>query len=193
VFMGMGEPLMNYEATWRTIRLLTDPLGQGLSARRITISTAGWVPGIRRSAREGLPVKLALSLHAPVDALRDRLVPLNRRYPLAQVGDACREYVRATGRRLSLEYALMDGLNDDPALAEPLARLFHGMPIHVNLIPLSPASQMRPSPPRRALAFTRALERLGISHTFRSSRGADIEAACGQLRRRTRPRGRPRP
>ncbi len=189
VLMGMGEPLMNYDATWQAIRILTEPTGQALGARRLTISTAGWVPGIRHAAEEGKPVKLALSLHASSDALRDRLVPLNRRYPLAQVLDACREYSQATKRRLTLEYALLNEVNDSPSQAEELAGLLRDIPIHVNLIPLSPtaSSEYQPSSPARTEAFLSSLRRLKVSHTLRSSHGMDIEAGCGQLRRRALP------
>jgi len=190
VLMGMGEPLMNYDATWQAIRILTEPIGQALGARRLTISTAGWVPGIRRAAKEGKPVKLALSLHASSDALRDRLVPLNRRYPLAQVLDACRKYVQATRRRLTLEYALIHTVNDSPNHAEELAGLLPDIPIHVNLIPLSPtaASEYQPSSSARTGAFLSSLRRLKVPHTLRSSHGVDIDAGCGQLRRRILPK-----
>lgn len=188
VFMGMGEPLMNYDATWQAIGILMDPLGQGLGARRLTISTAGWVPGIRLAAEECKSVKLALSLHAPNDPLRDQLIPLNRRYPLSQVISACREYTQATGRRLTLEYALIDGVNDSPNHAEELAGLLRDIPFHVNLIPLSPvgSSQYRPSSQARSEVFLDSLKRHKVPHTLRSSRGVDIAAGCGQLRRRSR-------
>jgi 23S rRNA (adenine2503-C2)-methyltransferase len=187
VLMGMGEPLMNYDSTWRAIRILMEPLGQALGSRRFTISTAGWVPGVRLAAREGQSVKLALSLHAPNDKLRDQLVPLNRRYPLAQILSACREYTHATGRRLTLEYAMIDKVNDGPSHAEELASLLRGIPIHVNLIPLSPVASFRyqPSSHARTEAFLNRLKRLKVPHTLRLSRGVDIEAGCGQLRRRS--------
>ena len=189
VLMGMGEPLMNYDATWQAIQILTEPIGQALGARRLTISTAGWVPGIRRATKEGKPVKLALSLHASSDDLRDQLVPLNRRYPLAQVLNACREYIQATRRRLTLEYALIDEVNDSPSQAEGLAGLLRDIPTHVNLIPLSPtSSEYRPSSPARTEAFLSSLRCLKVPHTLRSSRGVDIEAGCGQLRRRDLPK-----
>jgi len=184
VFMGMGEPLANYEATWQAIETLTHDEGFNLGARRITISTVGLVPGIRRLAEEGKQIGLAVSLHAPSDELRDELVPLNRRYPLAQVMAACRHYVERTGRRVSFEYALINGINDSPEQARRLARLVDGLLCHVNLIPLNPVpeSPYRPSSQDRILSFQAELNRSKVSNTLRVERGADIRAGCGQLR-----------
>ena len=186
VLMGMGEPLANYEATWRAIRVLNDPRGFGLGVRRFTISTAGLVPGIERMAGEGLAVGLAVSLHAADDALRDRLVPVNRRFPLAVLIHVCRAYAKRTGRRVSFEYALVDGVNDDPSQARELGRLLHGLLCHVNLIPVNPVAgcDYRPSNRAKIMAFRRQLTSIGIANTVRLPRGTDIQAGCGQLRSR---------
>ena len=184
VFMGMGEPLANYEATWQAIEALNAPDGFGLGARRITISTVGLVPGIERLSRERLQVGLAVSLHAAEDALRDELVPINKRYPLDELMRACRDYVERTRRRISFEYALVDGINDSLGQARRLARLLRGLLCHVNLIPLNPTAECpyRPSPRKRVLGFQAELDRLGIANTLRVARGLDIQAGCGQLR-----------
>jgi len=186
VVMGMGEPLANYDHTWQALAALTAPAGFNLGARHITLSTVGLVPGIRRMAGEPLQVNLAVSLHAPNDALREQLVPINRRYPLSELMAAVRDYIGRTNRRVTFEYALMDGVNDTPALARELARLLRGLLCHVNLIPLNPVpeSPYRPSPPERAAAFLAVLEKAGIPATMRLRRGLDIDAGCGQLRRR---------
>jgi 23S rRNA (adenine2503-C2)-methyltransferase len=184
VFMGMGEPLANYDATVRACRLLTHPAGLNLGARRITLSTAGLAPQIRRLADERLQVGLAVSLHAPNDELRSRLMPVNRRWPIAEVLDAADHYAGATGRRPSYEYTLMAGVNDSDALADELARLLRGRLCHVNLIPLNPTTDAALHAPsaQRALAFERRLRAAGIAATIRVNRGRDIRAACGQLR-----------
>ena len=184
VLMGMGEPFLNYEATWLAIGRLNDHRGFNLGARHFTISTAGHVPGIRRMAQEELPVGLAVSLHAANDELRDRLVPLNRRFPLGALMEACREYARKTRRRVTFEYALIELINDRAADARELARLTRGMPRHVNLIPLNPtvACDYHPSSRQRVRAFQAALDAEGVSNTVRISRGIDIQAGCGQLR-----------
>jgi 23S rRNA (adenine2503-C2)-methyltransferase len=186
VFMGMGEPLANYDATWAAVQRLHDDFG--ISARHITVSTVGVVPGMRRLARERLPVTLAVSLHAPDDELRDQLVPLNRRYPLVEVLGAAREYLAASGRRLSFEYAMIGGVNDAPAQADALARRLRGFSpaAHVNLIPLNPTPGFGApaSPPRRVAAFAERLRQGGVGATVRRNRGTDIDAACGQLRTR---------
>jgi 23S rRNA (adenine2503-C2)-methyltransferase len=189
VYMGMGEPLANYDEVWASVMMLRDALG--ISARRLTISTVGVVPGMRRLATEGLPVTLAVSLHAPDDALRATLVPLNHRYPIAEVLDAAADVAGASGRRVTFEYAGIAGVNDQPAHAEALARLLGSWPgvggAHVNLIPLNATGGF----PGRASAlpalhdFARRLRARGVTATVRRTRGADIDAACGQLRRRT--------
>ena len=187
VLMGMGEPLANYEATWKAIRILNDPRGFKLGARRFTLSTAGMAPGIQRMAQEKMEVGLAVSLHAANDALRNRLVPLNKRYPLAEVIAACREYVEQTGRRVSFEYALIQGVNDEPQQARELAQLVRGLLCHVNLIPLNATAECdyRPASRERIMAFRRELNEAGIPNTVRLGRGMDIQAGCGQLRSRS--------
>ena len=181
VFMGMGEPLANYERTWAAVERIHGDVG--ISARHLTVSTVGLVPGIRRLATEPLPVNLAVSLHAANDALRDRLVPINHRYPLGELAEACAAYVGATGRRLSIEWAMIDGTNDRPSDMAELARFARPLGAHVNLIPLNatPGYPVRGSPPLRVAGAREELERLGVKTTIRSTRGAEIDAACGQL------------
>ena len=182
VFMGMGEPLANYDRVVAAVRRLTGDLG--LSARGITVSTVGVVPGIRRLAGEGLPVTLAVSLHAANDRLRDELVPLNRRYPLDVLMAACADHHAATGRRLSFEWALMDGTNDRPSDAVELADRARPLGAHVNLIPLNPTPGWPTpgTPPAGVRAFRARLRALGVNVTVRRTRGTEIDAACGQLR-----------
>jgi 23S rRNA (adenine2503-C2)-methyltransferase len=186
VVMGMGEPLANYNHLWSALRTLTDPEGFGLGARKITVSTVGLVPGIDRFAEEQLQINLAVSLHAANDALRATLVPVNQRYPIAEVIAACRRYVARTHRRISFEYAMMAGINDSPALAEELATLLQGLLCHVNLIPLNPVvgSPFQPSRREDVDAFVAILQQRGIPTTLRVRRGIDIDAGCGQLRAR---------
>src|SRR5215831_1499856 len=184
VFMGMGEPLANYDETLRAIRLLIHPEGLRLGARRITLSTSGLVPQIHRLAAEGLQVGLAISLHAANDELRSRLMPVNRRWPIAELLDAAEAYFKQTGRRVSYEYTLMADMNDSDADADALARLLAGRLCHVNLIPLNPTEDPSLHAPSmsRALAFEARLRRAGVAATIRINRGRDILAACGQLR-----------
>ncbi len=183
VFMGMGEPLLNREAVWGAIGNLNDPDGLALGARRFTVSTAGIVPGILAMVEEMPSVGLAVSLHAPEDALRDELVPVNRRYPLETLLDACGRYISATGRRVTMEYALIDGVNDSERHARRTAALLAGLLCHVNLIPLNPTEgcPLRPSPPERVATFRDVLRRSGIPATVRLRRGVDVQAGCGQL------------
>jgi 23S rRNA (adenine2503-C2)-methyltransferase len=184
VFMGMGEPLANYPDVVLAVERINASWGFGLGARDITISTAGWVPGIEKLSNYGLQVGLAVSLHASNDLLRSRLVPLNRKYPLLKLIPACREYVRLTGRRVSFEYCLFAGVNDSPAQARELAHLLHGINCHVNLIAANDTGDLRyKAPPLRViLAFENELKTLGINATLRKSYGSDINAACGQLK-----------
>ncbi len=186
VLMGEGEPLANFRNVWRAIEILNAPDGVGLGARRVTISTSGLAPRIRELAAKPLQVGLAVSLHAPTDDLRNRLVPVNRRYSIAEVIDACRAYVSATRRRVSFEYAMMRDVNDSLEQARQVAALLDGLLAHVNLIPLNhvDGSPFEPSPWSRILAFQRVIQERGISCTVRSERGNDIEGACGQLRAR---------
>lgn len=185
VFMGMGEPLANYRAVVDAIRTLIAPVpdGLGMSARGITVSTVGLVPRIRELAAEGLPVRLAVSLHAPDDELRDSLVPINNRYPVREVLDAAWEFERVTGRRISIEYAMIRDINDQRWRAELLARKLRGHRVHVNLIPLNPTpgSQWTASRDEDERAFVDALEAGGIPVTVRDTRGREIDGACGQL------------
>jgi 23S rRNA (adenine2503-C2)-methyltransferase len=186
VVMGMGEPLANYERVWQALRTITDAEGFNLGARHITLSTVGLVPGIRRMAEEPLQINLAVSLHAPNDELRSQLVPIDRRYPLAELMAAVRDYVARTHRRVTFEYALMNGINDTAALAREMAGLLRGLLCHVNLIPLNPVagSPYQPSTPEQAATFQAILEQSGIPTTMRLRRGIDIDAGCGQLRQR---------
>ena len=187
VYMGMGEPLANYEPVWESVTRLHDALA--LSARRLTISTVGVVPGMRRLAREVLPVTLAVSLHAPDDELRSRLVPLNHRYPIAEILDAAADVAGAHGRRVTFEYAGIAGVNDGAEQAEALAELLSRWPgvggAHVNLIPLNPTAAYagRAASPARLHDFARRLQARGVTATVRRTQGRDIDAACGQLRR----------
>ncbi len=185
VFMGMGEPLANYTRVLAAVRRITDPVpdGLGISRRAVTISTVGLVPAIGRLAGEGLPVRLAVSLHAPDDALRDQLVPVNRRWPVAEVLDAAWGYAAAAGRRVSIEYALIRDVNDQAWRAEALAGLLEGHLAHVNLIPLNPTpgSRWTASEPGVMREFEERLARRGIPVTIRDTRGRQIDGACGQL------------
>lgn len=188
VYMGMGEPLLNLDHVLQSVRILNDGDGFGLGARAFTISTAGVVPGIDRLSTERIQLNLAVSLHAGENALRDRLVPLNRQYPVDALLDACWRYVERTNRRVTFEVALMAGVNDRRRDAEALARLLAGHLCHVNLIPCnpSPASSLAASPPSTLSAFADHLSRRAIPVTVRTSKGGDIEAGCGQLRARVR-------
>jgi 23S rRNA (adenine2503-C2)-methyltransferase len=183
VFMGMGEPLANLDATIGAVRWLHDRDGFGLSARAITVSTVGLVPGIRRLAKLDLPITLAVSLHAPDDALRDDLVPVNRQHPLAQLLAACGDWLTATGRRLTFEYILIDGINAALEQAYRLAALVSSFRAHINLIPMNPTPAVPwCAPPVAAQrAFAAVLKSAGVPATIRHNRGTEIDAACGQL------------
>ena len=184
VMMGMGEPLQNYAATMKMVSIVHDPLGMNFGARRITISTSGVVPKIDALADEPFQVNLAVSLHAPNDELRSRLVPLNQRYPIATLIDSCRRYIARTGRRVSFEYALMRGINDGDDIARELANLLRGILCHVNVIPLNPVDVLPYERPDAAgiERFAEIVRQAGIPTTVRYSRGVEIAAACGQLR-----------
>ncbi len=182
VYMGMGEPLANLDAVLTSLEVLHG--GFGLGARRLTVSTVGLVPGILELGGRPEQFGLAVSLHAPEHQLRARLMPIERRYPIPELFAAIREYARVRGRRITFEYTLMDGINDDPQLARQLAGLLKGLTAFVNLIPLNPIPfvDWRPSPPQKVAAFAGALRELGVQTAVRTPRGRDIAAACGQLR-----------
>lgn len=184
VFMGMGEPLDNYDAVLAAIRIINDPEGLSLGARRITISTCGIIPGIQRLAQEGLQVELSISLHAPEDALRSRLMPINRKYPLGELLEACRTYAEQTGRLITFEYTLIEGVNDAPEQARELVRILRPIHARVNLIPLSTVAEFEGRAPAAPVvrAFLNILEQARINATLRMSKGGGVEAACGQLR-----------
>ncbi len=185
VFMGMGEPLANYAAVSRALRRLTEPAsaGLGIGQRRVTVSTVGLVPAIDRLSEEGLQVTLAISLHAPDDELRDTLVPVNTRWKVAQVLDAAWRYAAVTGRRISIEYALIRDINDQPERAHLLGNLLRGKLVHVNLIPLNPTpgSVWTASAPEAETDFVMILRSYGVATTVRDTRGREIDGACGQL------------
>jgi 23S rRNA (adenine2503-C2)-methyltransferase len=185
VFMGMGEPLANYNRVVAAVRRLVDPSphGLGMSQRNIVVSTVGLVPAIKRLSTEGLQVTLALSLHAPDDELRNTLVPVNTRWPVKEVLEAAFGFVRTTGRRLSIEYAMIRDVNDQPWRADLLAKRLKGKLVHVNLIPLNPTpgSEWDASPKPVEQEFVRRLRDAGVNCTVRDTRGREIAGACGQL------------
>jgi 23S rRNA (adenine2503-C2)-methyltransferase len=183
VLMGMGEPFHNYEAVMSAIRVLNDPHGFDMGTRRFTISTVGIVPGIKRFTEENTQINLALSLHAADDQLRSKLVPINNRYPLAELLAACDDYLKQTNRRLTVEWALISGINDGLDQAEKLAQLLTGKLYHVNLIQLNPVKHYpgSPSGDEKAARFQKILRQAGIPCSIRLRRGIDIQAGCGQL------------
>ena len=186
VLMGIGEPLDNFDNVRRFLTLVNDPEGMNIGMRHISLSTCGLVEGIDRLAEENLQLTLSVSLHAPDDALRSRLMPVNRRYDVETLLSACRRYFETTGRRISFEYAMIDGQNDTPEMAALLIRRLRGLPAHVNLIPLNriEESPLQPSTRQAVLAFQQALEAAGITATVRRTLGSDIDASCGQLRKK---------
>lgn len=188
VFMGMGEPLLNYDHTLAAIRRLMHPDGLQMGQRRLTLSTSGIVPGIRRFAAEDLQVNLAVSLHAATDEVRSALMPINKRYGLEGLFKAIQEYINKTNRQVTFEWVLIDGVNDTPEQAAALSARVAGMLAHVNLIALNPTEGYpgQPSAPERIAAFTATLEQKHIPHTLRLRRGTDISAGCGQLRSQVR-------
>ena len=191
VVMGMGEPFHNYDAMVGALDSMTEPDGFNLGARRITVSTVGLVPMILRFANEKRREKLAISLHAATDDLRSEILPINRRYPLSDLIAACREYLALARRRITFEWVLIQGINDTPEQAQALIDLVKGMLCHVNIIPLNQTRdyQRVSATPEAATAFAGVLGKAGISCTIRMPRGADIKAACGQLRSRSAPHG----
>jgi 23S rRNA (adenine2503-C2)-methyltransferase len=183
VFMGMGEPLDNFENLVRAIRILNDPKGLGIAARRMTVSTSGIVPGIERFKDIGLQVNLSISIHAADETLRERLMPVSRKYPLEKLLAACEDYLREGGRKLTFEYVLIDGVNDRLADADGLVRIARRLRAKVNLIPYSPVEGLDFRTPQkdRIRNFIRRLELKGVGVTLRQSKGREIRAACGQL------------
>jgi 23S rRNA (adenine2503-C2)-methyltransferase len=183
VLMGMGEPFHNYENTMSAIDRLNDADGFNFGARRFTISTVGLVPAIRRFADEQRQVNLAVSLHAVDDATRSKMMPVNKRYKIAEVIEACKYYVEKTGRRLTFEWALINEVNDSPETARQLGVLLNGLLCHVNAIPLNPTTGYtgKPTDRLRAETFKETLEQAGVACTIRLRRGIDIAAGCGQL------------
>ena len=186
VVMGTGEPLQNYDNLLRFIRLITNPDGYNLSIRNITVSSCGIVPNIKRLADEGLGITFALSLHAPSDELRKTIMPIANKYTIAETLEATDYYFKKTGRRITIEYSLMDGVNDGDAQAEALGRLLKDRGYHVNLIPVNPVEErdFERSRDARVAGFKKILEKYRINVTIRRGMGRDIDAACGQLRRK---------
>ncbi|MEM8861330.1 MAG: 23S rRNA (adenine(2503)-C(2))-methyltransferase RlmN [Chloroflexota bacterium] len=186
VMMGMGEPLHNYSKTLTAVDRMTDPTGIDLGSRKITISTVGLVPAMKRYADEQRQTPLAVSLHAATDEERDKLIPINKTWGIEDLMEACRYTIEKTGRRLTFEWALINGENDTVEQAHKLGKLLKGMLCHVNLIPLNPTKGFngRPSDPERVEAFINTLDSYGVSATVRVRRGIDIQAGCGQLRDR---------
>ena len=187
VLMGSGEPLDNYEQVVRFLRLLHEGEGLRLSLRNVSLSTCGLVPQMLKFAEEGLPVTLCVSLHAPNDAIRQKLMPIAYTWPMEKVLDACRVYLKKTGRRIIFEYALSDGVNAEETHARELAQVLRGMQCHVNLIPLNPVAErdLAGVSEEKVSRFLKTLREMGISATRRREMGDDIEGACGQLRRKT--------
>jgi 23S rRNA (adenine2503-C2)-methyltransferase len=185
VVMGTGEPLDNYDNLIRFIKLLSDPKGLNISTRNITVSTCGLPEGIRKLAKEGLPITLALSLHAPNNEIRKQLMPIANQYDLQEVLDAFKDYYDLTGRRLTFEYSLVEGVNDEEEHAKELANLIKGLNCHVNLIPVNPIKErnFKKSENKKIQNFKNILEKYRINVTIRREMGADINAACGQLRK----------
>ena len=188
VLMGIGEPLDNYENVCRFLELVNSPEGANIGMRHISLSTCGVVPKIRALAESELQLTLSVSLHAPDDETRNRIMPVNRTWNVEALLSACRDYFKATGRRISFEYAMIDGVNDSPEAAGLLIRRLHGMAAHVNLIPLNHVdeSPFEPSERQTVLRFQKQLEDSGIACTVRRTLGSDIDASCGQLRRKYR-------
>lgn len=186
VLMGIGEPLDNFESVTRFLELVNSPEGMNISMRHISLSTCGLVPMIDKLAEKKLQISLAVSLHGPTNEIRSHIMPVNRAYPLEELIPACRRYYEATSRRMHFEYAMIDGVNDTPECARALLKLLKGLPAHVNMIPLNHVeeSPLKPSSRRAVTAFQKILEDGGITATVRRTLGGDIDASCGQLRRK---------
>ena len=185
VLMGIGEPLDNYDNVLRFLRLLSMPEGYNLSLRHLSLSTCGVVEKIDRLAEEDLGLTLSISLHAPNDEIRNQTMPINKRWGVDELMASCHSYFRKTGRRISFEYALIDGVNDEPQHAKELASRLKGMPAHVNLIPVNPVEERgyKRGSRQKIESFQHQLQKLGVNATIRRELGSDINAACGQLRR----------
>ncbi len=182
VYMGMGEPLLNYDNVLKSIKIINSPDALNISMRKITVSTAGIVPAIKKLAAENIPVTLAVSLHAPCDELRNKLVPLNKKYNIKTIVETIKEYTHITGRRVTIEYVIIDGINDKKNDALKMAELFKNTLCHVNLIPLNAAeNNYRPPSKKKIFEFKNTLLNSGINATIRNSKGQDISAACGML------------
>ena len=186
VLMGIGEPLDNFDNVMRFLELVNSPEGMNISMRHISLSTCGLVPKIDELAKKKLQISLAISLHGPNDAIRDKIMPVNKAYPIDELLAACRRYYDATSRRIHFEYAMIDGVNDSIADAKELLRRLKGLPAHINLIPLNHVeeSPLKPSSKANVAAFQKCLEDGGITATVRRTLGSDIDASCGQLRRK---------
>jgi 23S rRNA (adenine2503-C2)-methyltransferase len=187
VVMGMGEPLANYENLLKALKILNAPWGGGIGARKITISTSGLAPQIRRLAHEPMQFRLAISLHGATDAVRNRIMPVNKKYPLHELVAACEDYQKLKGRMITLEYILIGGVNDSLAQTRPLAALAQMLFAKVNLIPYNPVEGLPWQRPSEEVCegFLAALEKLKVTATLRREKGMDIDAACGQLRLKT--------
>lgn len=190
VLMGIGEPLDNFDAVMRFLELVNSPEGLNIGMRHISLSTCGVIPGIRRLAELQLQLTLSVSLHAPDSETRSRIMPVNRAYDVEELFAACHDYFQKTGRRISFEYAMIDGVNDHDWQADLIARRIAGMPGHVNLIPLNDVVESPFKPSRRTAAFQKRLQSHGVTATVRRSLGGDIDASCGQLRRKAMEEGR---
>ena len=190
VLMGIGEPMDNLDNVLRFLELVNHPQGLNIGMRHISLSTCGVIPGIRRLAELELQLTLSVSLHAPDSETRSRIMPVNRAYDVEELFGACREYFHRTGRRISFEYAMIDGVNDRDWQADMIVKKLRGMPGHVNLIPLNDVAESPLKPSRRVRQFQQRLERQGITATVRRSLGGDIDASCGQLRRKAMEQGR---
>ena len=186
VLMGIGEPLDNFDNVMRFLELVNSPEGMNISMRHISLSTCGLVPGIDKLAEKKLQLTLSVSLHAPTDAIRNTIMPVNKAYPTEELLAACRRYYEATGRRISFEYAMINGVNDTPEAAKTLLKRLKGLPAHMNLIPLNHVeeSPLKPSTRQAVQQFQNLLEQGGIPATVRRTLGSDIDASCGQLRRK---------
>lgn len=183
VLMGIGEPLDNFDTVLRFLHLVNHPLGLNIGMRHISLSTCGLASGIDKLAEHQLQLTLSVSLHAPDNKTRSEMMPVNKAIPVETLMDSCRRYFKKTGRRISYEYAMIDGVNDSDQQADLLVRLLKGMPSHVNLIPLNPVEESKFQPSKRVAAFQKRLENQGVTATVRRRLGRDIDASCGQLRR----------